>query len=291
MVHTTGTREYYLFRGIQYYVSTSVYQQQEAQEDSLSFFEIRRKESESLRDFVKRFNSMELEIPSCPSEVLISTFTQRLEGGDLFQSLVKRTPYTYDDLLARVEKYINVEETQKQQREDRNEVEGRGERRPTRLEQRKDIPRATDTSKYCNFHREYGHDTSECQKLDREIEKAIQNNSKVKGLLTQDERRSSGGQGRRPRGPPWVRTGGARDPGPGRAPSQTRALDQGREQRPAVPEPNQHPETPARLVIHMISGGSTDGDSHRARKAWARKKSLGVGKGSEPDTPVISFRP
>ncbi|XP_073136979.1 uncharacterized protein [Henckelia pumila] len=79
---------------------------------SLSLFDIRRKENESLRDFVKRFNSMVLEIPSCPTEVLISAFTQGLKGSDLFRSVVKAALSTYDDLLAQVEKYINVEETQ-----------------------------------------------------------------------------------------------------------------------------------------------------------------------------------
>lgn len=42
-------------------------------------------------------------------------------------------------------------------------------------------------------------------------------------------------------------------------------------------------------IIKMISGGSTDGDSNRARKAWSRVKSLGVGSRSRDEDPVIKF--
>lgn len=40
-------------------------------------------------------------------------------------------------------------------------------------------------------------------------------------------------------------------------------------------------------VIKMISGGSIDGDSNRARKAWSRKESLGVSSRSKEEGPVI----
>lgn len=70
---------------------------------------------------MRRFNAATLEVPTCPPEVQISTFTQGLKGGDLFRSLVKRAPITYDELLARAEKYINVEEAQRQQRTERRE--------------------------------------------------------------------------------------------------------------------------------------------------------------------------
>lgn len=43
-------------------------------------------------------------------------------------------------------------------------------------------------------------------------------------------------------------------------------------------------------VIKMILG-STDGDSNRARKAWSRMESLGVGSRNREEGPVISFGP
>lgn len=41
----------------------------------------------------------------------------------------------------------------------------------------------------------------------------------------------------------------------------------------------------------MISGGSTDEDSNRARKAWSRRKSLGASSRSREEGPVIIFGP
>lgn len=42
-------------------------------------------------------------------------------------------------------------------------------------------------------------------------------------------------------------------------------------------------------VIKMISGGATDGDSNRARKAWSRVESLGIGSRERAEGPTISF--
>ncbi|XP_073120991.1 uncharacterized protein [Henckelia pumila] len=41
----------------------------------------------------------------------------------------------------------------------------------------------------------------------------------------------------------------------------------------------------------MISGGSTDGDSNRARKFWSRRESLGVEEEKPGAGPVITFGP
>ncbi|XP_073129104.1 uncharacterized protein [Henckelia pumila] len=41
----------------------------------------------------------------------------------------------------------------------------------------------------------------------------------------------------------------------------------------------------------MISGGSTDGDSNRARKSWTRRESLGVEEGKPGAGPAITFGP
>ncbi|XP_073130869.1 uncharacterized protein [Henckelia pumila] len=41
----------------------------------------------------------------------------------------------------------------------------------------------------------------------------------------------------------------------------------------------------------MISGGSTDGDSNRARKSWSRRESLGVDERRQGSGPIITFGP
>ncbi|XP_075507622.1 uncharacterized protein LOC142544462 [Primulina tabacum] len=82
-----------------------------------SFFEVKQSPEESLRAYIRRFNSVSLDVPSCAPETKTTAFTQGLREGEFFRSLTKRTPGNFEDLLARAEKYINMEETQKQKRE------------------------------------------------------------------------------------------------------------------------------------------------------------------------------
>ncbi|XP_073137825.1 uncharacterized protein [Henckelia pumila] len=48
---------------------------------------------------------------------------------------------------------------------------------------------------------------------------------------------------------------------------------------------------PTKGIINMISEGSTDGDSNRARKAWSQMESLGVEEGRQDAGPIITFGP
>ncbi|KAL0433281.1 UNVERIFIED_CONTAM: hypothetical protein Slati_2662400 [Sesamum latifolium] len=49
----------------------------------LSLFSIRQKEGESLKDYLQRFNTTALEVPSVTQEVKASAFAQGLMDGDL----------------------------------------------------------------------------------------------------------------------------------------------------------------------------------------------------------------
>lgn len=53
-----------------------------------------------------------MEVPSTSSKILVSAFFQGLAKGDFFRLLAKKPPTSYDDLLGRAEKYINMEEAQ-----------------------------------------------------------------------------------------------------------------------------------------------------------------------------------
>ncbi|XP_075497505.1 uncharacterized protein LOC142534520 [Primulina tabacum] len=79
---------------------------------ALSLVNVKQQEQENLRDFVKRFNKMVIDVPSATPDILICAFTQGLRGGDFFKSLVKKPPATFEELLARAEEYLNVEEVQ-----------------------------------------------------------------------------------------------------------------------------------------------------------------------------------
>ncbi|XP_073270439.1 uncharacterized protein [Primulina huaijiensis] len=86
------------------------------QKNYLSLFVMKQQEAETLREFVQRFNSAALEIPAASPDIMISAFTQGLRGGEFFKSLVKKPPSSYDDLLARAEKYVNLEDAQRYRR-------------------------------------------------------------------------------------------------------------------------------------------------------------------------------
>ncbi|KAL0449249.1 UNVERIFIED_CONTAM: hypothetical protein Slati_1481300 [Sesamum latifolium] len=78
-----------------------------------SLFSIRQKEGESLKDYLQRFNTAALEVPSPTHEVKASAF--------IFKSLAKKPATKFDVLLARVAKYINMEDAQTSKREGQRE--------------------------------------------------------------------------------------------------------------------------------------------------------------------------
>ncbi|KAI3474877.1 hypothetical protein Pfo_030188 [Paulownia fortunei] len=226
------------------------------------------KDNEVLRSYIKRFTAAALEVPSATQEVLSNALAQGLQDGEFFRSLAKKSAKSFDDLLARAEKYINMEEAQRMKRDE-------GERKRDRREPGKEgggftihslvAPRAHikglkwpynhsaaptkfKSNLFCAFHNEYGHNTEECRHLKDEIERMIRKD----GWTIGDTKEGKVG---------------------------------------AVPREN-HYHAP-RGFIQMILGGPTDGDSNRARKAYARA----TPGGSKEEVhkinggPVIQFGP
>ncbi|XP_073121543.1 uncharacterized protein [Henckelia pumila] len=79
---------------------------------TFSLFAIKQHEQENLRAYIRRFSSLALEVPMATPNLLISAFMQGLDTNDFLKSLIKRPPETYEKLLARAEKYVNMEEIQ-----------------------------------------------------------------------------------------------------------------------------------------------------------------------------------
>ncbi|XP_073047725.1 uncharacterized protein [Primulina eburnea] len=294
---------------------------------SLGLFNLKQGDTDSLRDFIRRFNSAALEVPAAATETLVNAFTQGLRGGQFFNSLVKKPPQSYDELLSRAEKYVNLEDAQRQRRVDirpddknkgkekvepsrkrpaeRTEERSRGpgpfpyaplamslERAMAICEERRKLerpkqaekgPRLPPSDKFCEFHQEYGHVTNDCQRLGEEVQRIMQRDPHMKNLLARSEGRYR--DERRDRGPPGVNQRPQ--------PRENRPNRGGRDDPPRHqgPQVQQIANDPTRGVIHMITGGATDGDSGRARKAHGRRlESLGLDL-TPKDDPVIGFGP
>ncbi|XP_073064080.1 uncharacterized protein [Primulina eburnea] len=292
---------------------------------SLGLFSLKQGDADSLRDFIRRRNSAALEVPAAATETLVNAFTQVLRVGQFFNSLVKKPPQSYDELLSRAEKYVNLEDAQRQRRVDvlpgdkgkekvepsrkrpaeRAEERGRGpgpfpyvplamslERAMAICEERRKLerpkqaergPRLPPSDKFCEFHQEYGHLTNDCQRLGEEVQRIMQRDPHMKNLLARSEIR--GQDNRRGRGPPGVNQ---RPPPTENQPNQGGRNYPPRQQGPQV---QQIANDPTPCIIHMITGGATDRDSGRARKAPGRRlESLGLDLAPKAD-PIISFGP
>ncbi|KAL2234291.1 UNVERIFIED_CONTAM: Retrovirus-related Pol polyprotein from transposon [Sesamum indicum] len=111
--------------------------------------------------------------------------------------------------------------------------------KPTRA-----TPAKKNSSKYCRFHRERGHDTEECYQLKDEIERLVRQGY-FKDLISKDQSRGRHSRSRSP-----VRHGGGAGAG------QTAQEN-----------------APVKGIIHMIAGGSEIEHSSRARKKAERRTS------------------
>ncbi|KAL0455923.1 UNVERIFIED_CONTAM: hypothetical protein Slati_0931500 [Sesamum latifolium] len=87
----------------------------------LSLSAVRQKDNETLKEYLQRFNTAALEVPSATQEVKASVFSQGLLDGDFFKSLAKKPVSKFNALLARTAKYINMKDAQAAKKESRGE--------------------------------------------------------------------------------------------------------------------------------------------------------------------------
>ncbi|CAA0840360.1 Unknown protein, partial [Striga hermonthica] len=187
-----------------------------AQEKSyLTLIGMQQKEGESLRDYVARYTRACVDVPSAIEEIKSGGLTRGLLPGLCRNSLAKRPGRTFDEVLGRCAKYMNVEEEEadflqvaKAKIEPREEKK---DKKPSSTLERKGSPR-----------------------IERGTVEGVEANS-VHPLV----------------GPECENIGGDGEGDPA-----------------MTPDKEELPQK--RGVIHMIFGGPTDGDSNRARKAYAR---------------------
>ncbi|XP_073020195.1 uncharacterized protein [Primulina eburnea] len=136
-------------------------------------------------------------------------------------------------------------------------------------------PSLPPTPKMCSYQGECAHSTSECWRLKRAPSQ----------LGPGDHEQLT----KKSRGPPWVKRDAGYRPGDRGPVRQERKDNAG--QTSQSRENKDGGRSPTLGVINMISGGSTDGDSNRARKAHSRHESFGVDDAVRGEGPVISFGP
>ncbi|XP_075486236.1 uncharacterized protein LOC142525832 [Primulina tabacum] len=270
---------------------------------AFSLFEVKQNPEESLRAYIRRFNRVALDVPTCATETKTTAFTQGLREGEFFKSLTKKVSGDFEDLLSRAEKYINMEEAQKQKREavrkekgDRvSKPEERGQKRgntghfshhvPLKIAREREVQECSrdlapdhqlslpEKSGFCSFHKVCHHNTENCKAL--------------KGNYVSPSIPGPSNNSQRPRVPPWT----SRPPGSSVRGGSMRNIPRIEPSRRKEPEPERKKNSsPATGMIKMILGGSTDGDSNRARKGINRRKCLEV-EGAKRNEAIISFGP
>ncbi|XP_073033713.1 uncharacterized protein [Primulina eburnea] len=260
---------------------------------------MKQQKAETLREFVQRFNNAALEIPAANPDIMISAFTQGLRGGEFFKSLVKKPPSNYDDLLSREEKYVNLEDAERHKRMEQrlmgSRVEGaeRGSRKRGAGEREDDkargrgqfsshVPLDGSRDKVMEVNESEGR-WEKSQRV--ECSARLPSRDTREGSSSRSRQRSRSSH-RRGQGLPWTNQRIGEQRGEGRC--------QDVPQEPVEPRRGMNEDNhPTRGMIHMISGGATDGDSGRARKAHGRRlENFEIYRGADlPQDPVISFGP
>ncbi|XP_073133627.1 uncharacterized protein [Henckelia pumila] len=182
-----------------------------------------------------------------------ANFHEGLREREFFKSLVKKTPRDFEDSLDQAEKYINMEESWRQKREMAQKEGGKDQ----------GVREGNPVSRSDNLGRLSSYAPQK------------QKRSNLEEMKQTDKK---------PRGLPWIVRSNASIPPKPINPDRRRD----REHNPRKTD-RQREERTSRGVIKMISGGSTDGDSNRTRKARGRKEILCAEVKEQRNIPIITF--
>ncbi|XP_075521446.1 uncharacterized protein LOC142554665 [Primulina tabacum] len=208
------------------------------------------------------FNRLTLDVPTCATETKTTAFTKGLREGEFFRSLTKKVPGDFEDLLSQAEKYNNIEEAQKQKREAVRRERGDRVAKPDEKGQRR------------GNQGHFSHHVPLKIIQDREV-REYSRDLPPYHQLTRTEKRGF-----------CI----LHKPGPS-AREDSRNAPRSDLSRRRDPEPDRRKTSPpVSWVIKMISGGSIDGDSNRARKSKSRRECMEV-EGVRKYEAIIIFGP
>ncbi|GFS29058.1 hypothetical protein Acr_00g0005170 [Actinidia rufa] len=102
------------------------------QKNASHLFTVHQKETESLKDFMKRFNQAVLDVEDPSDKVIIMAMMEGLRPGPLFDSLSKNVPETLSALQSKADKYIAAEELAEAKRRQRGKEDHKRKEPDTR---------------------------------------------------------------------------------------------------------------------------------------------------------------
>ena len=108
---------------------------------TMTLVNLKQNPGESLSDFVARFNVEAMSIENLDQGIAMVVFQNALRAGPFTQSLAKRPPQTFTEILSRATKYINAEEVMQAKRlEYSDKKEKKSQNREQKPEERS-VPR------------------------------------------------------------------------------------------------------------------------------------------------------
>ncbi|GKV09317.1 hypothetical protein SLEP1_g20835 [Rubroshorea leprosula] len=174
--------------------------QREIKRTATELMQVHKKKGESLRDYMQRFNKATLDIDNVPDTICLSALLHGLKLGQFLDDLLENPPKSWNEVNDRSASFILSEDFQSSKRraEDKQgkkpkQPESRDDKKKQKIlaqiqhwvkrppPQTHDSSRA-DRSKYCDYHRVYGHNTEDCQSLKDELE-FLARNGKLEGQL------------------------------------------------------------------------------------------------------------
>ncbi|GKU90472.1 hypothetical protein SLEP1_g4462 [Rubroshorea leprosula] len=141
--------------------------------------QVHQKEGESLRDYMQRFNKTTLDIDNVLDTIYLSALLHGLKSSRFLDDLLENPPKSWNEVNDRSASFILSEDFQSSKRraDDRQDT-ALGQETPSSTHD----PSRADRSKYCDYHRGYGHNTEDCQSLKDELE-FLARNGKWEGYV------------------------------------------------------------------------------------------------------------